>query len=317
MVQAVIKPPVRTAWAALATTLQIHDPDTDVANYVANGWPVSTQPPARQYWNWVLNYCMNGVRYFSRRGVVDWDALETYYINDVVLGSDGVLRQSLQNANTNNNPVSAPSFWGALNSYALSASLAAYETTAAHNTSLAAYYTSAQVNSLLTNYETIAALATTLASYETTAAHNASLAPYETTAAHNASLAAYLTIAAFNTSIAPYATTAYVQGNYYTAATVNSLLAAYTPLTSYNTLNAKVTALPDFRWGTVAVASGQPGTHVVFAPAFTSLDTVVICGGPNSNAFQTVSILSQDRTGFFATSSFSGAVCSWIAIGNN
>jgi len=81
---------------------------------IADGWPLSTTPPSRQRWNWFLNYVMNAVRYFSRRGVVDYDAAETYMDHDMVRGSNGALYRSLLDSNTNHDPTSTSGWWGSV-----------------------------------------------------------------------------------------------------------------------------------------------------------------------------------------------------------
>jgi len=98
---AITKPPVVPAWADTAT------PTTDIVQpsdpEISAGWPLSTTPPSRQRFNWVLNFCANAVRYFSRRGVPDWDSAETYSTNDIVQ-QGGALFRSLQDGNTNHLP---------------------------------------------------------------------------------------------------------------------------------------------------------------------------------------------------------------------
>jgi hypothetical protein len=70
------KPTVRAAWAQAAVNpTDIIDPGDP---YIAAGWLESTTPPIRQYANWELNYVASAVRYFSQKGIVDWDSLETY-----------------------------------------------------------------------------------------------------------------------------------------------------------------------------------------------------------------------------------------------
>ena len=78
------KPPVRDAWGDQAPAGALVDPDVAQAGYVAAGWPLSQQPPARQYWNFVLNYCMNGIRYLCQNGMAAWDASETYPLGALV-----------------------------------------------------------------------------------------------------------------------------------------------------------------------------------------------------------------------------------------
>lgn len=111
---AITKPPVLPPWADAAT------PETDIVQptneEISDGWPSSTTPPSRQRWNWVLNFCANAVRYFSRRGLADWDSAETYQLDDIVRGDHGLLCRSLQNNNTNRLPSAVlSSWWGPIN----------------------------------------------------------------------------------------------------------------------------------------------------------------------------------------------------------
>ena len=94
------KPAVRSAWGQTATAGDLQDPGN---TYASAGWQIGAKPP-RQYFNWVLNYNFNAVRYFSQVGVVDWDAAETYPVNALVRSPGGLLSTSLTNNNINNNP---------------------------------------------------------------------------------------------------------------------------------------------------------------------------------------------------------------------
>lgn len=104
----IIKPPVLPAWADGGDKVQ----PTNLE--ISSGWPSSSIPPSRQRFNWVLNYVANAVRYFSRRGVVDYDALETYQTDDVVRGDNGLLYRSLADGNTANTPSTTPGKWGSV-----------------------------------------------------------------------------------------------------------------------------------------------------------------------------------------------------------
>lgn len=111
---AIHKPPVVPPWADEAV------PGTDIVQpsdpEIAAGWPQSETPPSRQRFNWILNFAANAVRYFSRRGIVDWDNAETYSAGDIVRGPDGLLYESLQSGNTGRDPSSASAWWGAARS---------------------------------------------------------------------------------------------------------------------------------------------------------------------------------------------------------
>lgn len=106
------KPLVRHAWAdtPLNAPTDVVDPG-DI--YVSNGWQQGVKPP-RPYFNWLLNYTAAGIRYLCQNGVAAWDSLEVYPNGAIVLLS-GVLYQSLQPNNLNQNPATATTFWGAIN----------------------------------------------------------------------------------------------------------------------------------------------------------------------------------------------------------
>lgn len=102
---AITKPPVLPAWADAGDKVQPSDAEIQV------GWPLSSVPPSRQRFNWLLNFLANGVRYFSRRGLPDYDAGETYMIGDRVIGDDGSTYVSIADDNTGNAPSSSPLKW--------------------------------------------------------------------------------------------------------------------------------------------------------------------------------------------------------------
>lgn len=86
--------------------LQSGDIATPSNTQIAEGWQQSNIPPPRQWFNWFFNYVQNGVRYFARRGLTDYDAAETYLIGDKVTGPDNISYVSLVNANIGNTPSS-------------------------------------------------------------------------------------------------------------------------------------------------------------------------------------------------------------------
>lgn len=100
------KPVVSSVWASTAT-----DNVTPTDAFIAAGWPQSTTPPSRGRFNWLLNYLYNGVRYFSRRGIADYDAAETYMTNDKTMGPDGLTYISLVDNNIAHTPSSSPTQW--------------------------------------------------------------------------------------------------------------------------------------------------------------------------------------------------------------
>lgn len=101
----IIKPPVLPAWADAGDKTQPTNTEIDA------GWPASATPPSRQRFNWILNFCANAVRYFSRFGIAEYDATETYPLNGKCLGADGNVYNSLQANNINNTPTTSPLFW--------------------------------------------------------------------------------------------------------------------------------------------------------------------------------------------------------------
>lgn len=105
-----IKPPVVQIWGDSNQTSADMVKPTDAQ--ILAGWPLSSTPPSRQRWNWILNFCANGIRYFSRRGIADYDGAETYQLGDVTRGSDGLIYRSLQANNTSHAPQSSPTWWG-------------------------------------------------------------------------------------------------------------------------------------------------------------------------------------------------------------
>lgn len=102
---AITKPPVLPAWADAGDKVQPSNAELSV------GWPVSSTPPSRQRFNWVLNYVANAARYFSRRGLVDYDAAETYMTGDRVIGDDGKSYRSMVDNNTAQTPSTSPIKW--------------------------------------------------------------------------------------------------------------------------------------------------------------------------------------------------------------
>ncbi len=103
------KPAVRDAWADAAAAGDITDPGNA---FVSAGWLSSSTPPARQYFNWVLNYNGNGVRYLMQNGVSSWDTLETYPIYGLTRDSSGILYESLATSNIGETPATATTWWG-------------------------------------------------------------------------------------------------------------------------------------------------------------------------------------------------------------
>jgi hypothetical protein len=79
---AIVKPPVVPAWAETASGSPDIVQPTD--GFIQAGWPLTSIPPSRGFFNWVLHFAANGIRYLSKFGIVDWDAAETYSAGAIV-----------------------------------------------------------------------------------------------------------------------------------------------------------------------------------------------------------------------------------------
>ena len=99
------KPAVRNAWGQTATAGDLQDPGN---TYASVGWQIGVKPP-RQYFNWVLNYNMAGIRYLCQNGIPAWDANETYANLSYILSPSGYLCRAITNT-TNQNPDIAGNF---------------------------------------------------------------------------------------------------------------------------------------------------------------------------------------------------------------
>lgn len=320
------KPAVRNAWADTAVpTTDIVDPGNAI---VTEGWLQSTTPPARQYFNWVLNWSAAAIRYFCQTGISTWDSSETYQINAIVQ-SGGILYQSLQNSNTGNSPQAnfGGAFWGALNNYAyyLSGStnggnfnLRNYVLTTALTSTLASYVTQTSLTSQLSNYVTNATLSSDLASYLTI---SSAAATYVSNSSLATTLTSYLTKALATSTYAPLispglsgvptaptaangtettqiATTAFATGTW----TSNSL-------TGYQKFSSGVI----FQWG-IAVNGGSPQS-VSFPIAFPHFCVSITATSTPSNGTISTSNPNSSTTGFTLTNGAAGVNTSWMAIG--
>jgi len=187
-----------------------------------------------------------------------------------------------------------------------------YVTNASLAATLASYVTSASLASTLSSYVTQTSLTSQLAPYDTITARNAALANYLTTAA---AAAGYVSNAALAANLANYLTTANAASTYVSNALLATTLSSYITATALNSSLANYQAKSGIRKGTFACAAGNPGTRVTFSPAYTgAVPVVIVSGGPNANQFQTVCVIEVDLTGFYASSSASGFICSYIAI---
>lgn len=137
--------------------------------YIAAGWPASTTPPARQYWNYAMNQMALGVRYYLQQGIPEWAAAEEYQTTAIVK-RNGLTYVALT-ANTNSDPAVPSANWERWG-YSASQLSAAFAGT---------YATQAWVN---TNFPDNGELTAILASYVTgaqlTAAVQAAIATAST-----------------------------------------------------------------------------------------------------------------------------------------
>lgn len=103
------KPSVLPAWCESHTTTadMIQPPNGDIQL----GWVISAIPFTRQRLNWLFNFLANAVRYFMQRGISDYDATETYGLNSVVIGDDGLTYKSLGAGNIGHTPSTSPVQW--------------------------------------------------------------------------------------------------------------------------------------------------------------------------------------------------------------
>jgi hypothetical protein len=302
MVMTYTKPTVRNAWADTAVpTTDIVDPGNAI---VTQGWLKNTTPPPRQYFNWTLNWAAAAVRYFMQRGVVDWDAAETYQ-SGAVVNKSGNLCQSLQNSNTNNLPNFTGPWWGPLQGYVhttvnTTADIANYVLTTTLTSTLAAYVTQTSLTSQLTNYVTNGSLTITLSDYLTKAL--ASSTYLTTTLAASTylstTLAASVYLGITNASII-YATKAFATGTFSTSTGIG-----------WQVLPSGVI----IQWG-VATGGGAPQT-VTFPLAFPTRCFSITATSISVNGTINTSNPISSLTGFTLTNGAAGASTSWQAVGH-
>lgn len=77
---------------------------------IGAGWPLTSIPPSRQRFNWVLHWASNGMRYIMQRGLVAWDAEENYTAGARVIGDDGKTYKALT-TNINQPPSTNADDW--------------------------------------------------------------------------------------------------------------------------------------------------------------------------------------------------------------
>jgi len=100
-----VKPNINIAWAENGTKI---DPGAGKYN---TGWVGLGEKPPYQSQNYIQNRADVFSKHVNEFGVCQWDAITTYSISSLVLASNGLLYQSLQNTNQNNDPSVSPAFW--------------------------------------------------------------------------------------------------------------------------------------------------------------------------------------------------------------
>ena len=106
-------------FGSLAAGSPVYSKDPDVIQSLSqytDGWGAAclgTKSPALEDRN-ALDYITSyQLQYILQQGVPEWLSTETYFTNNYVVGSDGILYRSVVNDNTNHDPVSdtAHSYW--------------------------------------------------------------------------------------------------------------------------------------------------------------------------------------------------------------
>lgn len=90
-------------WAESGDKIQPTNPQ------IQEGWPLSTIPPTRQRFNWILNFVSNAMRYFLQRGIPEWSTDEDYPLAGRVQHA-GVTWVAIL-ANTGIEPGTDPAIW--------------------------------------------------------------------------------------------------------------------------------------------------------------------------------------------------------------
>jgi hypothetical protein len=289
------KPTVRNAWADTAVpTTDIVDPGNA---FVTAGWLQSAIAPARQYFNWLLNWASAGIRYFMQRGIVDWDTAELYQ-SGAVVQQGGFVYQSLVNNNTGQNPATTPASWGPLEGYATLVNLNSYVLTTTLATDLALY--APKASPTLTGVPLTSTAATNSATGQIsngayTVATATSIAITEAAAA----VVGLAPLASPPLTGVPTAPTA--------AATVNNTQIASTAYVT-RAVNAQLV-----KAGIARGLAASPGNFVPFPTAFPTACSAVVATAYGANA--TVLVLSFTKTGFYLINGVNGD-CTWIAVGS-
>ena len=313
------KPAVLPAWAESATALDLSAP---ASSFIQAGWPSSTTPPARQYFNWVLNYASVGVRYYMQNGLPQWDAAETYPVGAVLRASDQSLWQA-RVQNTNQNPLASSGFWLPLpyvTAATLTATLSSYVALPYFASTLAGYVTNSALTTALSAYVTNSSLATTLSNYVTNSALTTVLGGYVSNAALTTALAAKANLASPALSGTPTTPTA-APGNNTTqiasTAFIQAALAAATSATmaSFGHWKDPNTGFK-VNWGTIySVTGATSGGPVSFESPFTTACYGVICGFNGGNLLFNVTSYGLSSFNWQTYGSAATSNVMWIAYG--
>ena len=93
------------------TEVNLVEPDI---THQDEGWlapgGIPEKPPFQTFNHW-MNAVWKWLKEFNQQGVVEWDGITTYQINDITKGSDGRLYESLIAENTNNDPLTNLDKW--------------------------------------------------------------------------------------------------------------------------------------------------------------------------------------------------------------
>lgn len=75
---------------------------------IQEGWAVEAVP--RQWWNWMQNRADSNIAYMLQKGIPEWDATTEYLANKSFVSRSGIVYKSILTG-TNQDPVSAPTYW--------------------------------------------------------------------------------------------------------------------------------------------------------------------------------------------------------------
>lgn len=101
------KPTVLPQWGETAGGADVLQPSNAE---IQAGWPLTSVPPSRKRFNWILKYLSQGVRYMMQMGVPLWDAAEDYPVGARVLASDGKTYKCIQTG-INKDPTTQTAYW--------------------------------------------------------------------------------------------------------------------------------------------------------------------------------------------------------------